>query len=169
MVTPRKEYAARSGTAVLGRDAKVPLNGYFRIGSNTKTFAAAVVLQLEAEGRLSLKDSVERWLPGLVQGNGNEGNKITIRNLLQHTSGLYDHPHDVEKEMASMRLSCGTVWSHTGGTPGFITGNAVTADGRTSVITSESTDSQSSATGEPRQRLIDHAICSPSGAQTPRT
>ncbi|MEV8636903.1 serine hydrolase domain-containing protein [Streptosporangium sp. NPDC051023] len=99
VVSPCGELAAGSGTAVLGRDVPVPLDGRFRIGSNTKTFAAVVVLQLEAEGRLSLDDSVERWLPGLVQGNGNDGDEITVRNLLQHTSGLYDYPNDVEQQM----------------------------------------------------------------------
>ncbi|WP_242903045.1 serine hydrolase domain-containing protein [Actinomadura terrae] len=324
VVTPGGRYAARSGTAVIGRDVPVPRNGYFRIGSNTKTFVATVALQLEAEGRLSLDDTVEDWLPGLVKGNGNDGRKITIRNLLQHTSGLYDWPHDIETQMQTpqgfhkyqfarftprqsvarsiahaplfrpgskwsysnvnymivgmiidkatghswrdevkrriiaplglrhtllpgdspslprphaegytidpttsrpfrstvvslgwagpageiistaddlgrfwrgllggellthrqlkkmkttvstgvagwdyglgimrMRLSCGAVWSHPGGTPGFVTGNAVTPGGRTSVILSESTDSQSAETAAPRQNLIDHAVCGP--------
>jgi D-alanyl-D-alanine carboxypeptidase len=52
------------------------------------------MLQLEAEGKLSINDSVEKWLPGVVQGHGNNGNHITIRNLLQHTSGLFDYIGD---------------------------------------------------------------------------
>ncbi|QKV98080.1 beta-lactamase family protein [Streptomyces sp. NA02950] len=62
----------------------------FRIASNTKAFVATVLLQLEGEGRLSLDDSVERWLPGMVRGNGNDGAAITVRQLLNHTSGIYD-------------------------------------------------------------------------------
>ncbi|MBW5420083.1 serine hydrolase [Streptomyces sp. BG9H] len=62
----------------------------FRIASNTKSFVSTVLLQLEGEGRLSLDDSVEKWLPGVVQGNGNAGRAITIRQLLNHTSGIYD-------------------------------------------------------------------------------
>ncbi|MFK0253939.1 serine hydrolase domain-containing protein [Streptomyces sp. NPDC090445] len=62
----------------------------FRIASNTKAFVSTVLLQLEGEGRLSLDDSVERWLPGVVRGNGNDGRAITIRQLLNHTSGIYD-------------------------------------------------------------------------------
>ncbi|MCQ8190744.1 serine hydrolase domain-containing protein [Streptomyces rugosispiralis] len=62
----------------------------FRIASNTKAFVSTVLLQLEGEGRLSLDDSVEKWLPGVVQGNGNDGKAITIRQLLNHTSGIYD-------------------------------------------------------------------------------
>ncbi|MFB6816119.1 serine hydrolase domain-containing protein [Streptomyces sp. NPDC056347] len=63
----------------------------FRAGSITKTFVATVVLQLVQEGRLRLSDPVERLLPRLVRGNGNDGRRITLRALLSHTSGLYDY------------------------------------------------------------------------------
>jgi D-alanyl-D-alanine carboxypeptidase len=56
----------------------------FRIGSVTKTFTAALVLQLVDQKKLRLDDSLERYLPGVVP----EGAKITIRDLLQHESGL---------------------------------------------------------------------------------
>ncbi len=59
----------------------------FRIASITKTFVATMVLQLAEERRLTLDDSVEQWLPGLVPN----GEQITIRHLLTHTSGLYDY------------------------------------------------------------------------------
>ncbi|WP_370944105.1 serine hydrolase domain-containing protein [Amycolatopsis sp. cg5] len=101
VVSPGKESAGSSGTSVRGRDVPVSVDGHFRIGSDTKTFAATVLLQLVAQGRVSLDDSVEKWLPNLVQGNGYDGNRITIRNLLQHTSGIYDYPHAVELEMAT--------------------------------------------------------------------
>lgn len=68
----------------------------FRIASNTKSFVSTVLLQLEGEGRLSLGDSVEKWLPGMVQGNGNAGASITIRQLLNHTSGIYDPTNEPE-------------------------------------------------------------------------
>ncbi|MGW0830921.1 serine hydrolase domain-containing protein [Streptomyces prunicolor] len=63
---------------------------HFRAGSITKTFIATVVLQLAAEHRLSLSDTVEQHLPGLVHGAGNDGRALTLRSLLTHTSGLYD-------------------------------------------------------------------------------
>ena len=62
----------------------------FRIGSLTKTYVATVLLQLVEEGRLSLDDPVTRFLPGLVPG----GDKITIRQLLNQTSGLFDYEKD---------------------------------------------------------------------------
>jgi len=80
----------RAGTARLGSGRAVPVNSYIRIGSNTKTFVATVLLQLVAEGRVSLDDTVAKWLPGVVTGNGNDGAAITIRELLQHISGIYD-------------------------------------------------------------------------------
>ncbi|GAA0613598.1 serine hydrolase domain-containing protein [Streptomyces crystallinus] len=66
----------------------------YRIGSITKTFVATVVLQLEAEGRLSLDDTVDHWLPGVVRGNGHDGTKITLRQLLNHTSGISNYTED---------------------------------------------------------------------------
>ncbi|MFD0412248.1 serine hydrolase domain-containing protein [Streptomyces sp. NPDC127108] len=67
---------------------------HFRGASITKTFVATVLLQLEAEGRLSLDDTVESWLPGLVQGNGYDGSEITLRQLLNHTSGIANYTDD---------------------------------------------------------------------------
>ena len=62
-----------------------------RIGSTTKTFVATVVLQLAAERRLSLNDSVQKWLPGVITGHGYHPAQITIRQLLQQTSGIQDY------------------------------------------------------------------------------
>ncbi|MEV4896190.1 serine hydrolase domain-containing protein [Nonomuraea sp. NPDC055795] len=69
----------------------------FRIGSITKTFTATVVLQLVGEGKLSLDDTVEKWLPGLVRGNGHDGRLIRVRQLLNMTSGIFNHL--IDKEM----------------------------------------------------------------------
>lgn len=66
----------------------------FRIGSLTKPFVAAVMLQLDAEGTVDLDEPVERWLPGTVRGGGQDGRRITLRQLLGHTSGLYDFTSD---------------------------------------------------------------------------
>jgi len=87
---------ARAGVAVRGARAPVPWRSHVRIGSTTKTMLSTVLLQLEAEGRLSLDDPVDRWLPGVIEGNGNDGTSITIRHLLQHTSGLFDYLLDEE-------------------------------------------------------------------------
>ncbi|MFC0864959.1 serine hydrolase domain-containing protein [Sphaerimonospora cavernae] len=77
-----------AGVGDVRTKAKVPVDGRVRIGSNTKTFVATVMLQLVGEGKVGLDAKVEKYLPKLIRGNGNDGRKITIRQLLQHTSGL---------------------------------------------------------------------------------
>ena len=71
-----------SGSRTAGQ--RVYAGDRFGIESVTKTFVAAVALQLVGEGRLSLDDTVERWLPRRLRN----GSRITIRELLNHTSGL---------------------------------------------------------------------------------
>jgi D-alanyl-D-alanine carboxypeptidase len=86
---------ARAGTADIGTAKPVPLDAGFRVASTTKTFIATVILQLAGEGRLSLDDTVAHWLPGVAGGHGNDGSRITVRELLQHTSGIYDYVDDL--------------------------------------------------------------------------
>jgi D-alanyl-D-alanine carboxypeptidase len=97
---------ARAGEARLDTGRPVPFAASLRAGSATKPFVATVVLQLVAEGRLSLDDTVEHWLPGVVSGNGNDGSRITIRHLLQHTSGIpnYDHTDDTAADFERTRF-----------------------------------------------------------------
>ncbi|GGS15019.1 D-alanyl-D-alanine carboxypeptidase [Streptomyces aureoverticillatus] len=90
----RGVWKAASGVGDLKTGAPRGKNDKFRVGSITKTFVATVLLQMEAEGRLRLDDTVERHLPGLVRGNGNDGREITVRQLLNHTSGLFDYLAD---------------------------------------------------------------------------
>ncbi|MEU0093622.1 serine hydrolase domain-containing protein [Kribbella sp. NPDC006257] len=84
-----------AGVADLETRRKVPVDGQVRIASNTKTFVATVVLQLAGEGKIELDKPIENYLPGLVRGNGIDGHNITVRQLLQHTSGLPDYDQDV--------------------------------------------------------------------------
>ncbi|MGW1077349.1 serine hydrolase domain-containing protein [Streptomyces sp. NPDC002537] len=83
--------------------AKVPRDGQVRIGSVTKTFTAVVVLQLVGEGKIGLDEPVEKYLPGLVRGKGIDGHRITVRQLLQHTSGLPDYEDDVTDDILQRR------------------------------------------------------------------
>ncbi|GAB2756173.1 serine hydrolase domain-containing protein [Streptomyces bullii] len=101
----RHRVRARAGEAELGTGRPVPYGGSLRAASVTKPFVATVVLQLVAEERLSLGDTVQRWLPGLVAGNGNDGRRITVRHLLQHTSGIhsYDYTDDTGTDAAAFQ------------------------------------------------------------------
>ncbi|MFE9421590.1 serine hydrolase domain-containing protein [Kitasatospora sp. NPDC006697] len=80
-----------AGIGDLATGAPVPVDGQIRAGSNTKAFVAVVVLQLVAEGRVGLDAPVDTYLPGLLRGDGIDGRNITVRQLLQHTSGLPDY------------------------------------------------------------------------------
>jgi D-alanyl-D-alanine carboxypeptidase len=88
--TTRGDVRVRSGYGDVTARTLVPWNAEFRVGSFTKTFVSATLLQLVGEHRLSLDDPVDRWLPGVVSGNGNDGRKISVQQLLQQTSGLPD-------------------------------------------------------------------------------
>ena len=67
-----------------------PMDGEVRVGSASKTFVAVVVMQMVQEGKVGLDEPIETYLPGLIKGEGVDGSKITVRQLLQHTSGLPD-------------------------------------------------------------------------------
>ncbi|MFI7125802.1 serine hydrolase domain-containing protein [Nonomuraea sp. NPDC050153] len=77
-----------AGVADLTTKAEVPVDGRVRIASNTKMFTAVAVLQLVGEGKVDLDEPIETYLPKVVRGKGIDGRKITVRQLLQHTSGL---------------------------------------------------------------------------------
>ncbi|MFF5051689.1 serine hydrolase [Micromonospora sp. NPDC000663] len=83
----RGEWQGVSGVAERGTTRRVSAESRFRAGSITKTFTATVTLQLAGEGRLRVDDAVESWLPGVVPN----GQRITVRHLLNHTGGLYDY------------------------------------------------------------------------------
>ena len=88
-------YSARAGE-------KVPVEGRVRIGSASKMFTSVVVLQLVSEGKIDLDSPVEEYLPGLVRGDGFDGRDITVRQLLQHTSGIPNYS-DIANDILAIR------------------------------------------------------------------
>ncbi|MEU4929607.1 serine hydrolase domain-containing protein [Streptomyces yokosukanensis] len=82
----RGEWVGSAGLRKLGEAAKPPTNGRFLTGSTTKTFTATLVLQLVAEGKIGLDTPVADYLPELALDR-----RITVRMLLQHTSGLFNY------------------------------------------------------------------------------
>lgn len=87
---------AKQGQVILQKGYGTKTNGQFQIYSITKTFTATLVLQLAEEKKLSIDDKLSRYYPGFP-----EGDSITIRHLLSHTSGLYDYTHG--NDMPDMR------------------------------------------------------------------
>ncbi|MFI2611826.1 serine hydrolase domain-containing protein [Kitasatospora sp. NPDC018619] len=86
----RTLWQGAAGTADLTTGEPAAARDRFRIGSATKTFVATVVLQLTAEHRIGLDDPVEQHLPGVLR----DGAAISVRQLLDHTGGLYNYTSD---------------------------------------------------------------------------
>src|SRR4028119_1681900 len=77
------------GTGNIEGDTPITPDDHFRIGSNTKTFTGTVVLQLVDEGKLRLDDPVSKYQPEVPNGKN-----ITIRELLNMSSGLFSYSED---------------------------------------------------------------------------
>jgi D-alanyl-D-alanine carboxypeptidase len=96
-----------AGVADLATSRPIAPRDRYRIASLTKTYTATVVLQLVAEGKLRMSDSVERWIPGLVPN----GKNITVRHLLGHTSGLFDFENDPRLVEPYLKGDLSYVWT----------------------------------------------------------
>ena len=72
------------GKADIEWNVPMPADAMFEIGSITKQFTAVALLQLRDSGKLSLDDDIKKWLPDF----DTRGNKVTLRRLLDHTSGI---------------------------------------------------------------------------------
>lgn len=91
-----------SGTAELGTGSPmVSGSARFRIASVTKSFTAVAVLRLVADHRVALDEPIETYLPGVVrstgEGAGIDGHDITVRQLLQHTSGVPNYVNYLDR------------------------------------------------------------------------
>lgn len=96
--TPQGRWMGASGQANMATGQAMTPSMQVRIASITKSFTATLVMKLIEEGRLSLDDTVERWLPGAIPA----GSRITVRMLLNHTSGLTDHEEVQEFNEANL-------------------------------------------------------------------
>jgi len=80
-------YKCGYGMADLERDVPLSSKSVFDIGSTSKQFVAMSILLLEEEGKLSLDDDIRKYFPGMPD----YGDKLTIRHLIHHTSGVRDY------------------------------------------------------------------------------
>src|SRR5204862_4170966 len=78
---------AAAGKANIANNTPTNSAMKMRIGSVTKSFVGAVALQLVDHNDLELNDTVQHWLPGLLP----YGSSVTVKQLLQHTSGIPDY------------------------------------------------------------------------------
>ena len=80
-------YKKAFGSANIELNVPMQPDMIFRIGSITKQFTAIGILQLVEQGKISLQDSIQKYIPGFPS----KGFTITIENLLTHTSGILDY------------------------------------------------------------------------------
>ena len=103
--TPQGKFTVTYGTTTLGATIPPRADTHFRIASNTKTMTAAVILQLAQEGLLDLDDPVSKYVPGVP-----DGDQITIAELLEMRSGLYNYT-DAPEFSASLDRDPTKVWT----------------------------------------------------------
>jgi D-alanyl-D-alanine carboxypeptidase len=87
-----RNVACGARTLVSG-PSKADAKSLHRVGSVTKTFTAAVILSLVKDGVLGLDDKLSKWVPNVTGGDG-----ITLRQLLDHQSGLFNYTDDTAFE-----------------------------------------------------------------------
>jgi len=129
------EWEGAAGTADPASGSPMTPDRPVLVASNTKTFVAAAVLRLWELGRLDLDDPIAgRLSPELVdmlRGDGYDPQAITLRHLLTHTSGLFDHtesPHFVERIVADPlhrwtrveQVAAAMAWGDPLGAPGEV-------------------------------------------------
>jgi D-alanyl-D-alanine carboxypeptidase len=105
--TPQGEFTVSYGTTLLGATTPPRADTHFRIASNTKTMTAAVMMLLAQEGKLSLDDPVSRFIPQVPNGD-----LITISQLLNMRSGLYNYTND-STISSSIDSDPAKVWTST--------------------------------------------------------
>lgn len=87
VAAPKGTWSGAAGLADVAQKTPMPRDARMRLESVSKAWTATLILQLAGDGKLHLDDTVARWLPGLLP----YGDRITIRQLLNHTSGLIDN------------------------------------------------------------------------------
>ncbi|WP_229398684.1 serine hydrolase domain-containing protein [Micromonospora okii] len=95
-----------AGLADIATGRRMAARDQFEAGSNTKTFTATLVLQLVDRGQIELDAPVSRYLPGVVPN----GRNITVRMLLNHTSGLSSYTAD-GGFMSGLKVDPQRVWT----------------------------------------------------------
>ena len=90
----RVVYSGAAGVANIEDQTPLLTTDRFRIYSITKTFTAIVTLQLVDEGILTLDDTVAQWLDAPSVARIPNIDRVTLRQLLTHTSGIYDYADD---------------------------------------------------------------------------
>ena len=101
ILTPEGDWFGASGVSDLANDTPLEPDDRFEAGSITKTFVATTILQLVEEGQLSLDDTLTTWLDPTVTDLVPNAADITLKQLLNHTSGITDYLDILSAQAAS--------------------------------------------------------------------
>ncbi|HOW05809.1 serine hydrolase domain-containing protein [Methanospirillum hungatei] len=95
VVTPEWTWMSAAGYCSPLSSESLDSDMRFLIASVTKLVTSIVILKLAEEGKLSLADPIERWLPAYLMDRIPNGKEMTIRQLLDHTSGIADYDKEL--------------------------------------------------------------------------
>jgi D-alanyl-D-alanine carboxypeptidase len=98
--TPEGRYLSAAGVSSLEEMTPMQADDILEIGSNTKSMTVVLLMQMQEEGILSLDDMLSDWLPDLAAKIPN-GDEITLRQMAQHTAGLWDYGDPLIGEAAT--------------------------------------------------------------------
>jgi D-alanyl-D-alanine carboxypeptidase len=96
VVTPEGKWSGAAGISNLETQEATQTDDLFNIASTSKPFTSAVILRLQEQGKLSLDDTIDQWLPEIAEKIP-DGENLTIRQILNGTGGLWDYFNDSEE------------------------------------------------------------------------
>jgi D-alanyl-D-alanine carboxypeptidase len=96
VVTPEGKWSGAEGISNLETQEATQTDDLFNIASNSKPYTAAVILRLQEQGKLSLDDTIDQWLPEIA-AKIPDGENLTIRQILNGTGGLWDYFNDSDE------------------------------------------------------------------------
>lgn len=95
-------FSGSLGKSDLANDIDMKSCNITRVGSTVKTFTAVTILKLQEEGKLDLDDKITAYLPKTVLDHMANADKATIRQLLNHSSGIFNYIQDLKFQTASL-------------------------------------------------------------------
>ncbi|MFA8300744.1 MAG: serine hydrolase domain-containing protein [Hyphomicrobiales bacterium] len=117
VISPDKgiNWSGAAGLSDVKNNVKILPDQTFRIASVTKTFVAATILRLWEDNKLNLDDPISMYVSekhiNILKGGGYDTDKITVRHLLNHSSGLAEHVNTYKYEPDFMKTR--HQWSRT--------------------------------------------------------
>lgn len=117
---PDVQFNGVSGKADLQTAEAVTQNHRFYIASTGKTYLGVAAVQIAADGIFNLDDVLTRWLPTAITDALAHSDKIRIRHLLNHTSGIFDFQNDGEAWIADFIQDLTRQWSNADVLPYFV-------------------------------------------------